>query len=570
MAFIFPADKATFTAANGITYAWKDDHWVVQKFKGDHEVYVADFPPSDPEEGKLWYDSSDDVIELFIYVQDKWVSATPNSEYALETRIAQNEQGIRDLWSDQTRQDFEVAAIETRVDALEGVVGEFQYKIQTANPTPRNGELAFLKGDMSTTTRWGDATNIAVNPTSLSGDIWATDEIVTGDVLRFHLKGDITMEVSAFEAKVVQNNNNLFSIDHVVKEVGTIMDGAEYEVFHLSSFDPSGLATMNYVDAQDSNLKDYTDGQIADLQSQIDGVEGEYLTKEGQQDLDSAAWKIRQPNSDGNFRSFINIYDGEMNLYNVVTPSGSSNEKWAANKEYADKKVAKTGGTMTGDLNLDGADRAINIENGNRFRLKAKDADGAGRTFVDIQTADHDGPEAQDAGYRIRIYHLADPTSEYHAANRKYVDEQVASVGGSGVPVGSIMIWMNSTAPDGWFKLQGGSFDVNQYPQLHAYLQGTSGYSSGTLPSWGGHYPGEYGDHLTGSLGSKQEYKTAKPSGGAPKSSNNIPDGTTRTFNGVGNTNAYSNGASRVTIDSGWDSVTRPPTVIVHYIIKHD
>ena len=49
------------------------------------------------------------------------------------------------------------------------------------------------------------------------------------------------MEVSAFEAKVVQNNNNLFSIDHVVKEVGTIMDGAEYEVFHLSSFDPSGL-----------------------------------------------------------------------------------------------------------------------------------------------------------------------------------------------------------------------------------------------------------------------------------------------------------------------------------------
>ena len=423
---------------------------------------------------------------------------------------------------------------------------------------------------MSTTTRWGDATNIAVNPTSLNGEVWATDEIVTGDVLRFHLKGDITMDVSAFEAKVVQNNNNLFSIDHVVKEVGTIMDGAEYEVFHLSSFDPSGLATMNYVDAQDSNLKDYTDGQIADLQSQIDGVEGEYLTKEGQQDLDSAAWKIRQPNSDGNYRSFINIYDGEMNLYNVVTPSGSSNEKWAANKEYADKKVAKTGGTMTGDLNLDGADRAINIENGNRFRLKAKDADGAGRTFVDIQTADHDGPEAQDAGYRIRIYHLADPTFEYHAANKKYVDEKVASVGGSEVPVGSIMIWMNSTAPDGWFKLQGGSFDVNQYPQLHAYLQGTSGYSSGTLPSWGGHYPGEYGDHLTGSLGSKQEYKTAKPSGGAPKSSNNIPDGTTRTFNGVGNTNAYSNGASRVTIDSGWDSVTRPPTVIVHYIIKHD
>ena len=48
MAFIFPEDKATFTAANGITYAWKDDHWVVQKFKGDHEVFVSPFPPDNP------------------------------------------------------------------------------------------------------------------------------------------------------------------------------------------------------------------------------------------------------------------------------------------------------------------------------------------------------------------------------------------------------------------------------------------------------------------------------------------------------------------------------------------
>ena len=143
----------------------------------------------------------------------------------------------------QTRQDFEIAGLDNRVEALEGVVGHYRYIIQTANATPRDGQLAFLKGDMSTTTRWGEATNIAVNPNALGGEVWPTDEVVTGDVLRFYLKGDITMEVSAFEAKVVQNNNNLFSIDTVVKEVGTIMDDSEYEVVHLSSFDPSGLAT---------------------------------------------------------------------------------------------------------------------------------------------------------------------------------------------------------------------------------------------------------------------------------------------------------------------------------------
>ena len=62
MAFILPEDKSTFTAANGITYAWKDDHWVVQKFKGDSEVFVDSQPPNNPEQGKLWYDNSGDVL----------------------------------------------------------------------------------------------------------------------------------------------------------------------------------------------------------------------------------------------------------------------------------------------------------------------------------------------------------------------------------------------------------------------------------------------------------------------------------------------------------------------------
>ena len=76
--------------------------------------------------------------------------------------------------------------------------------------------------------------------------------------------------------------------------------------------------------------------------------------------------------------------------------------------------------------------------------------------------------------------------------------------------------------------------------------------------------------HLTHNLGSKQGYKTGQPSSGAPRSSNNIPNGATRTFAATGNTNAYSAGASKVTIDENWDNTTRPKTVVVHYIIKHD
>ena len=404
MAFIFPEDKATFTAPNGITYAWKDDHWVVQAFKGDSEVEVSPNPPSNPSEGKLWYDSSADVIELFIYVDGNWVSATPSSEYALESRIAANEQGIRDLQSDQTRQDFEIASIDNRVDALEGVVGQFQYIIQTANTTPRDGQLAFLRQDMSATTRWGEAFNIAVNPTDKNGNTWATDEIVTGDVLRFHLVGDITMEVSAFEAKIIQNNNNLFSIDQVVKEVGTIMDGADYEVYHLSSFDPSGLATMDYVDAQDQNLKSYTDSELADLQKYVDEK-----VSDSTADLDT---KVSKAGDAMNNNAYLELPGGGLSY----TKDG---EKQAYLYSANDSIVQWT------------------AYNGTQLKITARDGDpGGGRTYVDIKTANSSGTQGEDTGYRMRLYHVADPTTEFDGANKRYVDRKVQENSGDVVVPG--------------------------------------------------------------------------------------------------------------------------------------
>ena len=140
------------------------------------------------------------------------------------------------------------------------------------------------------------------------------------------------------------------------------------------------------------------------------------------------------------------------------------------------------------------------------------------------------------------------------------------------VPVGSIMMWINSKPPAGWFKLKGEAFDISTYPLLHAYLEASKGaeYTSGKLPDWRGHYPGQLGDHLNGDAGIKLPQKTAMPSVGAPYHKNSIPNGNTRTFNTGGGTNAYSNGIARPAITENWDDVTRPKTVAVHFIIKHD
>ena len=92
-----------------------------------------------------------------------------------------------------------------------------------------------------------------------------------------------------------------------------------------------------------------------------------------------------------------------------------------ATKEYVDSmdelNVKKTGSTMTGDLQFDSGNKAIQVNNGGRLRIKGKDSNG-GRTFIDIQTADHNGPEGFDAGYRLRLYHLGDPSEPLHARTR--------------------------------------------------------------------------------------------------------------------------------------------------------
>ena len=104
---------------------------------------------------------------------------------------------------------------------------------------------------------------------------------------------------------------------------------------------------QDYVDAQDSNLKDYTDEQIADLQGQIDSTGGDYLTKQGQQDLASDTWRVRQPNADGNNRSFITILNGVLNLYHVLT-SNRSDDNWADIKNELSRQALKATGTVTG------------------------------------------------------------------------------------------------------------------------------------------------------------------------------------------------------------------------------
>ena len=592
---LFPTDTSQpYAAPNGVTYVWRTNRWRVKEFRGSSDVFVSPNAPDDPQEGKVWFDSSPEVMELFIYVDDTWVSATPNSEYALEARIAANEEGIRDLWTDQRRQDYELAALDNRVDQLEGKVGEYTYNYQILNQTPREGELTLHAQDLSPTSRWEYATAISFNPTTASGESFDVAEVITGDVIRLYLEGDIAMQISAFECKVINNGSGLLLIDQKIKMVGTAQLTL-YKVDHLKSYDPSGLATMSYVDAQDELLLPKaggkmegtlkTEGEVRfELPNGTGGVSRMRLmaTRKDEDGNGGNSFQFTShPEPTGiltNAKVHIQLENTEADgpqtkLRFLADPSQDDN---AISLGYANENYLQiSGGTLTGTLKFQrgtkdtpqfkispnsGNDWATNIYTFNnsqmRFRTTTSTEEQPYETHIIL--------DANSGTPQTKIYNVVTPTQDSMAANKAYVDGQ------SGTPVGAIMIWLNSTPPDGYFKLHGGNFRTSDYPQLHAYLQKTAGYVDGVLPDWSGHYPGEYGGHLNQNLGTKVTQRTAMPDTGPPYPANQIPNGTTRTFTSTGNTNAYSNGVARPQISEGWDDVTRPPTVVVHYIIKHD
>ena len=85
----------------------------------------------------------------------------------------------------------------------------------------------------------------------------------------------------------------------------------------------------------------------------------------------------------------------------------------------------KSGDTLMGDLKrIDNNTVVFRAENSKNFKIQARDTNNQSRTFFDAQTNSSSGTQGSDSGYRCKIYHLADPTNDYHAANQKYVKAQ--------------------------------------------------------------------------------------------------------------------------------------------------
>ena len=147
--------------------------------------------------------------------------------------------------------------------------------------------------------------------------------------------------------------------------------------------------------AEQARIKDSLDATASDLSDKI--------SKQGENILSpDSAWIIRQRNLAGNNRTFMNIHDGEMSLYNVAYPGNPSH---AANQQYVDDVAGASLPRTAGDHSVHQA-----------YRIKSTVNDGSNWTFIKI---DND---------EMGLYHLQEPGEPHHAATRSYVDDKVDSI----------------------------------------------------------------------------------------------------------------------------------------------
>ena len=532
----FPTDKTQpFVADNGVTYYWDSDRWRVKQYKLD-DAALEDYATEQWTEEKIADAILDGTVDLTGY-------ATV-------------------VYSDAEDQE-----LQNQIDELgvtKGKVARYTTINLTGSPASRPGDLAVNASDPTAVVlvSFGteDADGVLTKPMAV-GDIIEFVDAVNGNVSRYRIT-DADAAPTYVSVEYVSGDN-----DFVV---------GEEEQVYIYPQNASG-ASKDYVDAQDDLKLNLTGGNLS----------GELVSKTGTSSINAFTIKNQSDNE-----TSLKIWSPGGSGTEVKYVGRNNTQQWFQSYNSGNAAVTTTAKFAYQNYSFAAQNNVTyGASDAHYFKSQVFFVNGSDETKVTISNKNSDFynlPRFKDgfvvkaknepitgdnsfAAYPDHTSYSGRQTEPTDIVNKEYVD----SVAG-GVPIGTVVMWFGETAPTGWLICDGSGFDINTYPALHAHLQTVRNYKTGITPNFQGLYPGGAGVGHDNSLTLGGESKTnvyhsqrtAAPNGGNPTSLAEIPDGTTRTFNGSGGTNAYSNGISRVNISEGWDNVTRPPTLAVHFIIK--
>jgi hypothetical protein len=224
-------------------------------------IDISPNPPEPPDgetmvDGAFWFDNSEDVMQLFIWHSDSdaWIPVAP--PITLDDRVSQGEETQRIIISQINAALVEQNEIKDKISALEGAVGDHSLVFTMLNANVREGEFNLKNGAMELTNTFSSAEYITLSSTDRNGNSVDLDRITEGDVLRL---SDIGGQVS--ELKIDSATNGVFSFTKISGDLDRLSD-YPYDFVLLSSFDPSGLATIDYVDQRDETKLDKAGGTV--------------------------------------------------------------------------------------------------------------------------------------------------------------------------------------------------------------------------------------------------------------------------------------------------------------------
>ena len=563
MAAVFPQDTTQPWNNNGVTYKYdaSEDRWYVVS------TTATDLVASDIAD----LNDEIDALELSLdgYATEEWteqriaeaqlegedVDLTP---YLTIEAFNEGQQSQSEVISDNSNLIEQNALDIAELEVTKGSVARYKVVDTVLGVAARPGELYTNSSNASLVTTLSFA--------SVDGSSNATKPMNDGDIIEFDFGNGVVRYVAG------GSNANALPVTYADGQ-HTFSTNEEMDVY-IYPQNKAG-ASKEYVDAADDLKYDKTGAgfitgpvkvKVNSPSSQTcysiydpEGVRTYYIWNPGGLGenikhvcLDGSDFEISTSATVGGSKKTVSpaIFG-----YQNITLSGGKIRPQSASADVTVSHTIGTKHTFQGKaiFELPAA--------GDGFCIKGNSADGDKLLAV----YHNNGGETLDA-----VNYNGRTDGNTNIQNKQSVQDLIQAAGVA-TPVGAIMMWMNPSAPPGWFKMTGISFSVSKYPLLHAYLSNTSGYLSGIIPNWRNYYPVGCGTDTSsndGDLGKKFNYKTAKPHSSF-KTANSIPTGEVRTFNGAGNTKAYSDGVAQATITGG-DSITRPKSVAIHFIIKHD
>lgn len=428
-----------------------------------------------------WYllDKVDDLEIPEAIDQD----ALASKEWVLDQSYT-TEQVVKDAISDQAAdqalvdqdQDREIEALETRVSQIESVSLDARYLFEGDAQIPRDGEFTILKeGGSEIAEQWSEAAVLYFAENALDGSPdWGG--VTENDVIRIGgssagiiVPTDIeSREADTFAEFRVESiaGERLFNVS-LVRSASQPLAGVEYGVVLLSSFDPSGLATTDFVVSELAKKFDKSGGTITGataVEGQLSVKSQEFRVKNSE---DANAFRI-QPESQVTFNipammneeldmkdnkiigcgpadparghdvvnvDFLNAAIGTIDT-NVGDAELSADNTFTGINTFT-KEIKSTNNTVfdfQGDAN-NPQDRHFKIRRGINMTIycySGNNNNDAKKCFHATWASDESNPE-------VFLNYLRDPTQNGHAVNLRYANSTYLKISDYSPPEASVL-----------------------------------------------------------------------------------------------------------------------------------